>query len=180
MTGASTAAPDAATLNDRWSSFDIRWSIEREKAVRKGTIPPRDAQERAQAAEGEVEASQLDAVRARTVISLPFPPSINKLYRAVAGRSILSREYRAWKDEAGLLLASQRPLKVSGPVSVVVELVPPDKRRRDADNAGTKAVLDLLVAHGVIEADDSRILKSITARWVESGEPCTVTIEASP
>jgi hypothetical protein len=63
MTGATTAAPDAATLNDRWSSFDIRWSIEREKAVRKGTIPPRDAQERAQAKQGVVPNAELDAVK---------------------------------------------------------------------------------------------------------------------
>lgn len=109
-------------------------------------------------------------------VTLPFPPSINRLYRAVGGRSILSEAYRLWKTEAGLTLNSQRPKKVAGKVSVTVELCAPDKRRRDADNAGTKAVLDLLVNHQIIEADDSRILREITARWVESGPSCTVFV----
>ncbi len=110
------------------------------------------------------------------VVTLPFPPSINALYRAVGGRSILSEAYRLWKKEAGLTLNSQRPKKMLGRVGVTVELRAPDKRRRDADNAGTKAVLDLLVSHQIIEADDSRFLREVTARWVDTGEPCTVTV----
>jgi crossover junction endodeoxyribonuclease RusA len=111
-----------------------------------------------------------------TRIVLPFPPSINRLYRAVGGRSILSEAYRGWKTEAGKLLNAQRPRKMRGQVAVTVELCAPDKRRRDADNAGTKAVLDLLVSHQIIEADDSRFVRSITAKWVDDGEPCTVTV----
>jgi crossover junction endodeoxyribonuclease RusA len=111
-------------------------------------------------------------------VVLPFPPSINRLYRAVGGRSILSEAYRLWKTEAGRLLNSQHPKKMLGKVAVTVELCAPDKRRRDADNAGTKAVLDLLVSHQIIEADDSRILRAITAKWVDAGEPCVVTVRA--
>ena len=110
---------------------------------------------------------------------MPFPPSINRLYRAVGGRSILSEAYRRWKLEAGWALAAQHPKRVFGPVAVTVELCAPDKRRRDADNAGTKAVLDLLVAHQIIEADDSRFLREVTARWVDSGAPCTVTVRTA-
>lgn len=109
-------------------------------------------------------------------ITLPFPPSINALYRAVGGRSILSEKYRKWKAEAGLTLISQRPRKMPGKVAVSVELCAPDKRRRDADNAGTKALLDLLVSHQIIEADDSRILKEIKVVWVDQGDPCRVEI----
>lgn len=111
-----------------------------------------------------------------TCISLPFPPSVNRLYRAVGGRSILSEAYRKWKQEAGLTLISQRPAKIRGPVSVEVELCPPNKRRRDIDNAGFKAVLDLLVNHQIIEADDGTVVKAITARWVDAGEPCRVVV----
>lgn len=107
---------------------------------------------------------------------LPYPPSVNALHRVYNGRSIASEEYRSWKEQAGRRLLSQRPRPVSGPVTVSVELCPPDNRRRDIDNAGFKAVLDLLVAHRVIEADDSRIVKEITARWVEAGEPCAVYV----
>lgn len=110
-------------------------------------------------------------------ISLPFPPSVNALYRAVGGRSILSAGYRDWKRHAGLELMIQRPKKHAGPVSVEVALCPPDKRRRDIDNAGFKAVLDLLVTHQIIEADDSTIVRSIKASWVDAGPPCTVIVE---
>lgn len=111
-----------------------------------------------------------------TTVTLPFPPSVNALYRAVGGRSILSETYRRWKREAGLTLLSQRPAKVAGTVSVNVELCAPDKRRRDVDNAGAKAVLDLLVSHQIIEGDDSRFLRRISIAWVESGSPCRVEI----
>lgn len=118
--------------------------------------------------------------RGGTRINLPFPPSVNALYRAVGGRSILSERYRKWKAEAGTSLMAQRPKKLTGPVTVLVELNPKDKRRRDIDNAGFKAVLDLLVSMRVIEADDSRCVREITGRWVDTGEPCTVFVrEAS-
>ncbi len=109
-------------------------------------------------------------------VTLPFPPSVNALYRAVGGRSILSERYRKWKAEAGAELMAQRARPVLGPVSVLVELCPKDKRRRDIDNAGFKAILDLLVTMRIIEADDSRCVKEIIGRWVGSGQPCTVTI----
>jgi crossover junction endodeoxyribonuclease RusA len=112
-----------------------------------------------------------------TTISMPWPPSIHKVFKRHNGK-FMSAEYRRWRDEAGWLLKAQKPAAITGPVSVRIDLCAPDKRRRDSDNY-TKAPLDLLVAHGVIEADDSRILKSITARWVESGEPCVVFVEAA-
>jgi Holliday junction resolvase RusA-like endonuclease len=104
---------------------------------------------------------------------------VNALYRAVGGRSILSAEYRRWKNAAGTMLTVQRPRKRLGKVSVTVELCAPDQRRRDIDNAGFKACLDLLVAHQIIEGDDSRFVRSVTAKWVDSGDPCTVFVEAA-
>lgn len=109
-------------------------------------------------------------------MTLPFPPSINALYRAVGGRSIMSAKYREWRDEAGWGMAAQRAGKVQGPVSVSVSLVAPDKRKRDLDNVGFKAVIDLLVSHQIIEADDSTCVRKIEAEWASSGAPCTVTI----
>lgn len=114
-----------------------------------------------------------------TVITLPMPPSINRLYRAVRGRNIMSETYRTWKAEAGTALMAQRPRKITGKVSILTEISPQDRRRRDLDNVGFKAVLDLLVAMRIIEADDSSCVREITARWVTSGPPCTVTITRS-
>jgi crossover junction endodeoxyribonuclease RusA len=112
-----------------------------------------------------------------TEITLPFPPSQNGLFRQHNGAR-LSEKYRMWRDMAGLLLISQRPAKIAGPVAISVQLTPPDKRRRDLDNCGFKAVIDLLVSHQIIEADDSTIVRRIEAEWVEDGPGCVVTVRA--
>jgi Holliday junction resolvase RusA-like endonuclease len=108
-------------------------------------------------------------------VTLPFPPSQNLLFRQFKG-SHLSEAYRKWRDEAGWGMKAQRPAKVLGPVEISVALKAPDKRRRDLDNCGFKAVIDLLVSHEIIEGDDSRFVKRIQAEWASSGPPCTVTI----
>jgi crossover junction endodeoxyribonuclease RusA len=110
-------------------------------------------------------------------INLPYPPSLNGIFHVHKG-SRLSEKYRLWRDEAGWELKRQKPSKVPGPVAISVELTAPDKRRRDLDNVGFKAVIDLLVKHEIIEADDSRIVREIKARWVDSGEPCAVEVRS--
>ena len=42
------------------------------------------------------------------------------------------------------MLMVQKPPKITGPLSIAVELKAPDKRRRDLDNFGAKAIIDLL------------------------------------
>ena len=110
-------------------------------------------------------------------IHLPMPPSVNNLYINAGNRRVRSRRYRSWQEDAGWHLKAAKPDRIVGPVTVVVELFVPDKRRRDADNMN-KPVLDLLVAHGVIEADDRRIVRSVISMWID--EPrvhsCTVII----
>ncbi|WAJ27565.1 RusA family crossover junction endodeoxyribonuclease [Antarcticirhabdus aurantiaca] len=109
-------------------------------------------------------------------VSLPFPPSGHTLFKRQGGKS-MSATYRAWRDEAGWLLKQQRPGSIIGRVDLVVELVAPDSRARDADNYN-KAPIDLLVAHGVIEADDRRIVREITTRWIDGvAGTCIVTIQ---
>lgn len=93
-------------------------------------------------------------------IYIPWPPSTNSLWRAYKGRNILSARYRAWMDDAGKEIMSQRPHKFSGPVGLHIELSPPTKRAFDIDNR-SKAVCDILVHLGVIEADDSRTLQEL-------------------
>lgn len=117
--------------------------------------------------------------RGGAVVVLPYPPSVNALYRTVRGRPIASKRYRVWQYEAGECMAIQKPQSVPGQVTVTVELDPHDKRRRDLDNAGFKAVLDLLVRHNVIEGDDSKHVREIRARWVTSENECTVFVEAA-
>ncbi len=108
-------------------------------------------------------------------IVLPFPPSVNDVFGRYNG-SRLSQKYRTWRDFARHELHKQDPKPIAGRVSISIELVAPDKRRRDLDNCAFKAVVDLLVKSGIIEADDIRIVREITARWVEEGPPCRVRI----
>jgi hypothetical protein len=59
-----------------------------------------------------------------------------------------------------------------------MRLVSPTKQAFDLDNR-TKAVLDLLVAHHVIESDDCGIVKEITLELGDTGTP-GASIEIAP
>lgn len=111
-----------------------------------------------------------------TVVHLPFPPSVNGVFRRHNG-SRLSKKYRQWRDAAALMLRSQQPAPVEGKVSLALDYQAPDRRIRDLDNL-LKAPLDLLVSEGLIAADDSRTVREIHARWVDAGEPLTIQIRS--
>lgn len=111
-------------------------------------------------------------------IELPFPISVNALYRVFKGRPVLSPRYRKWRAEAGWQLKAQTKARIAGPVHIRIALKAPDRKRRDADNL-SKGVVDLLVQHGIIEADDSRIVLWVHPEWVEDGPPCTVIVTAA-
>ncbi|CAB5220110.1 endodeoxyribonuclease RUS [uncultured Caudovirales phage] len=108
-------------------------------------------------------------------IVLALPPSVNRLWRTtVAGRMYRSPKYVTWKKVAvqnAILQAGRR--KINGPYKLTLEVVRPDKKRRDLDNL-LKAASDCLVEAGII--DDSEC-EWIDARWVLSEHPCTITIE---
>lgn len=106
---------------------------------------------------------------------IPMPPSVNGLFVQVGDRRVKTKPYKAWRDEAGWMIASQGRRQMKGEVAVLIDVRKPDKRRRDIDNC-VKAVLDLLVENGVIEEDS--MVMDIRARWVATGEPCTVTVSA--
>ena len=91
------------------------------------------------------------------MIVLPWAPSVNRLWRSVNGRTILSavgREYRA-AGLAALLPQSPHRWPAESRLSVSITVFPPDRRRRDIDNM-LKAPCDLLT-HGGVYADDSQI-----------------------
>lgn len=112
-----------------------------------------------------------------TTITLPFPPSVNGVFRRHNG-SHLSEKYVAWRDEAGWQLKAQRPQPIKGRVHVEIRLVAPDKKLRDGDNL-LKAPLDLLVKHGIIEDDNNHFVRKTTVEWADEGAPCTVTVRAA-
>jgi crossover junction endodeoxyribonuclease RusA len=91
------------------------------------------------------------------MITLPFPPSVNRIWRAVNGRVLLSRDGRAYRDKVALQWALAR-LQGYGrsPLKVEIDAWLPDSRRRDIDNL-QKAALDAL-QHAGAYADDSQII----------------------
>lgn len=121
---------------------------------------------------------QYAATGAAIRVTMPFPPSVHGLYRGGRWRGDPSPAYKAWRDEAGYRLNRQCRVQLAGPVRIIIRLVPPDAKERDSDNY-VKAVLDLLVAHRVIEGDDSRIVRSHYVEWADEGEPCTVVVQAA-
>ncbi|RME98664.1 MAG: RusA family crossover junction endodeoxyribonuclease [Alphaproteobacteria bacterium] len=92
-------------------------------------------------------------------MELPYPPSVNRAWRMVrVGRScrmLQSREGRAYRREACARLAAMHAPRLDGALRVVVTLHPPDRRKRDVDNA-LKALLDAL-QHGGVIRDDAQI-----------------------
>ena len=110
-------------------------------------------------------------------LTLPFPPSVNRLWRAGKdGKVYRSPKYTAWRKEAMWELKAQaKSQKVCGSYKLTLLAVKPDKRKRDIGNL-EKAVSDILVTMGIIE--DDNLCEWLEARWVPEGAPFTVIIEA--
>ena len=89
----------------------------------------------------------------RHEITLEFPPSLNRYYRVLGSRVLISREGRKYRMMTVSRLGGIRP--IDGDLALVVHLYPPDRRRRDADNC-LKCLQDSLVHAGALH-DDSQI-----------------------
>ena len=117
----------------------------------------------------------------RIVIDLPFPVSTNALWRVGKGRVFRSKRYVEWIRQADALWMTQKH-KVREPIlgkfTATIALAPPDKRKRDLDNVGTKAVLDFLQRVRIIENDSNAV--DIRVSWLPPSKvpSCQVTIEA--
>ncbi len=109
------------------------------------------------------------------VLTLPFPPSTNNLFINVGKFRVVSKGYKAWRQEAGEALKSQKPNFLMGYYTLSLTLRPPTRAARDLDNF-IKAVSDLLVEHRVIAGD--HLAQRITAEWSDlpPSKPGSVTI----
>lgn len=96
-------------------------------------------------------------------VVLPYPPSVNRYYRHVGAKVLISREGREYRAKVVGLARAGRVAKFTADVAVCARVYPPDKRRRDADNV-LKALLDALV-HGGVLADDS-LVKDLRVRMM--------------
>ena len=102
-----------------------------------------------------------------TVLILSMPPTSNNLFSGNGKRRYRSAQYKAWSQEAGWELARQRPAKVLGQVSILIQVEEP-KTERQTDLANReKATIDLLVEHGIIEGDRQRYVRRLTMEWAD-------------
>lgn len=98
------------------------------------------------------------------MLDLPYPPSINRYYRHVGYRTLISREGRTFRKNVCALLGGGGPRKppAGGRIALCLDAFPPDRRRRDMDNI-QKPVLDAMQHAGVFE-DDSQVDLLVTRR----------------
>jgi len=98
------------------------------------------------------------------ILELPWPPSINRYYRHVGFRTLISREGRSFRRNVCALLGGGGPRKppAGGRIALCMDAFPPDGRRRDMDNI-QKPVLDAL-QHAGIYQDDSQVDLLVTRR----------------
>jgi crossover junction endodeoxyribonuclease RusA len=112
-------------------------------------------------------------------LCLPYPPSVNHVWRMVHGRMLLSREGRRFRDHVQAILAARREAPLEGRLALVADVAPPDRRRRDIDNV-QKTLLDALEKGGAYR-DDSQIDLLVARRQppVEGGA-CGVRLTPWP
>tara|TARA_R110000787_G_scaffold104653_2_gene211921 strand:+ start:1079 stop:1447 length:369 start_codon:yes stop_codon:yes gene_type:complete len=97
------------------------------------------------------------------ILLLPFPPSVNALWRHARGRTYKTAKYTEWAADAQRHLLEQPKIKtITTPISVELAVGRPDKRKRDIDNI-VKAVFDLLQNENVIE--DDALIHDFRAYW---------------
>lgn len=89
-------------------------------------------------------------------LRLPYPPSVNHMWGANGPRRFIRKpgvEFRNTVCRA--VIDSGMELAFTGRLAICIELVMPDRRKRDIDNI-QKAVLDAL-AHAGVYKDDCQI-----------------------
>jgi Holliday junction resolvase RusA-like endonuclease len=93
----------------------------------------------------------------------------------------MSSRYRKWRDEAVIRIRSNWRSRPPWPVPVVIklELIPPDRRPRDADGHN-KAVIDALVEARVLVDDNNRHVKAVLPFWAEAQKNAGVIVTIRP
>lgn len=102
-------------------------------------------------------------------IDLPFPPSVNHMYRhGYSGKRLLTKEAKTFREKVIVLVLNKwnrekAPLPIVGDIAVyIMARFPHGDRKRDIDNL-LKATLDALQAAKVF-CDDSQVAKMTIER----------------
>lgn len=100
-------------------------------------------------------------------IILPYPPSMNRMYRTVQGRMLISAVGRAYKTEVGRQCQLAKIKPVEGLACVTIDIFRPQKRG-DLDNF-FKGLFDSLNGHAWL--DDSQVVEIHARRFDDKANP---------
>ena len=110
-------------------------------------------------------------------LTLPMPPSTNSLFANLKGGGrICTASYDKWKREAMLMIMAQKVGRLSGRVTVEIQLE--DRHpTRDCDN-GIKAIVDILADQrvNIIDGDNAMRVRKVSAEWSSNVEGAMVLI----
>ena len=121
-------------------------------------------------------------------LRLPYPPSVNSIWRSIAVliggkprvKVLLSERSRAYRRQVVKLVSQHGRVPLSQELTVFVHVYPPDRKKRDVDNI-FKGIGDALT-HAHLWGDDSQIGElHIYRHEPRPGAACVdVTIRARP
>jgi len=101
---------------------------------------------------------------------LPFPPSLNRIYRSVCGRVVLSKAAREWCVEAKNALPAGKVKPLTGRLDVMIDLIPPKRLQgKEWDIANREKILCDLLTKQRIWLDDSQIDRILIIRGSSVG-----------
>ena len=98
---------------------------------------------------------------------LPYPPTVNHMYRRARGHLALTPEALAFRHAVRMIAMVQGVTPITGPVAVFLDVYRP-RRRGDLDNI-LKATLDAL--NNVAYADDDQVQQIHAVRYDDKRAP---------
>jgi Holliday junction resolvase RusA-like endonuclease len=98
---------------------------------------------------------------------LPYPPTVNHMYRRARGHLALTPEALAFRHAVRMIAMVQGVTPLVGPVAVFLDVYRP-RRRGDLDNI-LKATLDAL--NGIAYRDDEQVEQITAVRYDDKRAP---------
>ncbi len=109
-------------------------------------------------------------------LSLPWPPSTNRIWRNFGGRQVIAKPVRMWREKALAEALRQGPAGFGdAKVGVELRLHPPTRRALDIDNRA-KAVLDMLQDAKVFDDDNQVDVLIIQRGEIQKGGRAVVKV----